>query len=102
MVSSPLPVGERSDGVAIRVRGRSAIDRPVFPRPIPLPNRGRTACASMPLIITQLLMRASATAFWNSAVMASEMPCVGLTSKYRPGEAQFCMLVAISLFGDGP
>jgi hypothetical protein len=29
----------------------------------------------------QLAMRASATAFWNSAFIAAEMPWVGLTSK---------------------
>ncbi len=34
--------------------------------------------------------------------MASEMPSVGLTSKYRPGEAQASMSLAISLFTDGP
>ena len=47
-------------------------------------------------------MRASATAFWNSAFIASEMPWVGLTSKYRPDDAQLCMFCAIWLFGDGP
>jgi len=34
--------------------------------------------------------------------MAAEMPWVGLTSKYRPGEAQLCMFWAIWLFGEGP
>ena len=47
-------------------------------------------------------MRASATAFWNSAFIASEMPWVGETSKYRPDDAQLCMFCAIWLFGDGP
>jgi hypothetical protein len=47
-------------------------------------------------------MRASATAFWNSADIAAEIPCVGLTSKYKPGEAQLSMFRAIWLFGEGP
>jgi len=47
-------------------------------------------------------MRASETALWNSTVIASEMPRVGLTSKYRPGEAQASMFCAIWLFGEGP
>ncbi len=47
-------------------------------------------------------MRASATAFWNKAFMASEMPWVGLTSKYSPDDAQLLILEAISLFVDGP
>ena len=37
------------------------------------------------------------TAFLNSAVIASEMPWVGLTSKYKPGEAHFSMFLPISL-----
>lgn len=32
----------------------------------------------------------------NSAAMASVMPCVGLTSKNRPGVAHCCILVEIS------
>ena len=48
------------------------------------------------------LMCASATAFWNSAFIADEMPWVGLTSKNSPGDAQLPMLRAIWLFGEGP
>ncbi len=45
----------------------------------------------------QPVNRGEAITFWKSACMASEMPSVGLTSKYRPGDAHVCMFVAIWL-----
>ena len=43
-----------------------------------------------------LVRRAVITAFWNSAVIAAEIPWVGLTSKNSPGDAQLCMVGLIS------
>ena len=43
-----------------------------------------------------LTRRAVITAFWKSAVIAEEMPCVGLTAKKRPGEAQLCIFGLMS------
>ena len=37
------------------------------------------------------------TAFWNKAVIAAEIPWVGLTSKKSPGDAQLLMVGLISL-----
>ena len=48
--SSPLPLGERSDREAIRVRGLQPVDSSVPPHPNPLPGgeRGQTAAEATP------------------------------------------------------